>query len=144
MEIFTAIFKNTLKKSPINDPIPDLKLSFRSLCANSNSKRVAPIKGPNIKPGKFPTTKPNIPPNIAPSIPHLLPPIVLAPSAATMLSMKVESIATKKRITRSRGVISSKPVKIASITVEVYTNHMPGKLRMVRIKPAKANIEASM
>jgi hypothetical protein len=53
--------------------------------------------------------------------------------------MKVERIATKKRIIRSRGVISSKPVKIATIRVDAYTNHIPGKLRTVKINPARAN-----
>ena len=110
MKMFTATFRNILTKTPINDPTPDLKASFNSLSANISSKRVAPIKGPRTKPIKLPIIKPNIPPNIAPSIPHLLPPIFLAPNAATMLSMKVDRIATKKRIMRNRGLIFSKSV----------------------------------
>jgi hypothetical protein len=58
--------------------------------------------------------------------------------------MKVDSIATKKRMIRSRGLIFSKLVKTATITVEIYTNQIPGKLRMVNIRPVRANIPATI
>lgn len=127
--------RTILKSIPKKDPIPALKLLFRSLCENSNSNSVAPTIGPRNIPGILPTIKPTIPPRIAPNIPQLLPPNFLAPIAITILSAIVENTESTKSITNINGVIISNDPIQANMNTAIYTNHIPGNVSTVNITP---------
>lgn len=138
--ILKATLNTTLKNIPRKEPQPALILSFKSLLANINSKRIAPSKGPRNIPTTPPTAKPTIPPRIPPTTPQLLPPYFFAPKAITTLSNSVEITESMKSITKRLGVIISKPPFQAKRKTETYTNQTPGSVNTVSTIPPSANI----
>lgn len=103
---FTPVLRIMVTINPINDPIPAFRLSLKLFLAKIYSKMNAPTNGPRITPRILPTIRPVKPPNKAPIIPQIVPPITFTPKALTMLSMKVESNDTMKRISNIAGVIT--------------------------------------